>query len=374
MQRHHALFTILVLSVPATSLIACGGHGDDCAVGSEACACTPGAGCDPGLLCLSQTCVRPPAAVEATSPTADGATADAAGADAPMPDAGAGIADGATIGQPAPPGADAPVSPVPSADAATVTIDADHPDAASKPDASPPNVEPPGWGLENGRAVCAGAPETSQRGGCPVPRGTHACIRMESFYVAYGLKPSDGQQPPARPYLNAFIGSDGSITALDGNSCELMTPKPADKICDGVIGDTIKCGSCELKVHSHELAGNEAYVGIDATRCSQYATTYSKYWSPSKGWYNASDIGKGDCNGTAEGSYRCSGALTVEVCRSGAWTSQTSCDCSVSVGDPRKPPYPTNCKTIIGVANAAQCSYAGVACKECRPGAGCRNL
>jgi hypothetical protein len=75
--------------------------------------------------------------------------------------------------------------------------------------------------------------------------------------------------------------------------------------------------------------------------------------------------------GAAEGSYKCdyTGSYSYQVCRGGSWTFGGSCTCSVSVGDPRKPPYATNCK--YHATGSIECSYAGVSCKICDVN-GCR--
>src|SRR5687768_11954777 len=55
------------------------------------------------------------------------------------------------------------------------------------------------------------------------------------------------------------------------------------------------------------------------------------------------------CSGylVRDGDYRCAGGkiggLTIEVCKDGEWQVADTCSCSVSVGDPRKPPYSTSC-------------------------------
>ena len=75
--------------------------------------------------------------------------------------------------------------------------------------------------------------------------------------------------------------------------------------------------------------------------------------------------------GSGEGSYKCdsTGSYSYQVCRSGSWAFGGSCTCSVSVGDPRKPPYATNCK--YHGPGSIECSYAGVSCKICDVN-GCR--
>lgn len=78
-----------------------------------------------------------------------------------------------------------------------------------------------------------------------------------------------------------------------------------------------------------------------------------------------------DCGGRPEGAYKCSSSSTIMQCKAGEWHVAGSCGCSVKVGDPRKPPYAATCKVMIGVTDGVECSYAGVDCKECRPGKPC---
>ena len=79
----------------------------------------------------------------------------------------------------------------------------------------------------------------------------------------------------------------------------------------------------------------------------------------------SSHAGSAGCDGYAEGDYKCdyTGSYSYNVCRGGSWTYGGSCSCSVSVGDPRKPPYASNCKSH-GTGNI-ECSYAGVSCRIC---------
>jgi hypothetical protein len=78
-----------------------------------------------------------------------------------------------------------------------------------------------------------------------------------------------------------------------------------------------------------------------------------------------------------EGDYRCAdgkiGAHTIEVCKGGEWVSADTCSCSVSVGDPRKPPYSTSC-SLGSAKGGTVCSYAGSVCKYCRAGESCVSL
>jgi len=76
------------------------------------------------------------------------------------------------------------------------------------------------------------------------------------------------------------------------------------------------------------------------------------------------------CGSRPEGSYKCAGSYSIEVCDGGEWRFASSC-CSVKVGDSRKPPYAATCKVAIGKTNAVECSYAGVQCKLCLPGESC---
>ncbi len=78
---------------------------------------------------------------------------------------------------------------------------------------------------------------------------------------------------------------------------------------------------------------------------------------------NASVTSSSTCDGHASGDYECDGSYSYSVCSGGSWTYAGSCTCSVSVGDPRKPPYASNCK--YHGTGSIECSYAGVACKIC---------
>jgi len=78
-----------------------------------------------------------------------------------------------------------------------------------------------------------------------------------------------------------------------------------------------------------------------------------------------------DCGSKPHGAYRCSGSMGIEQCINGDWEHVNSCGCSVKVGDPRKPPYSTNCKVMIGAAGSVECSYAFKTCKTCRAGQAC---
>ncbi|HYY53123.1 MAG TPA: hypothetical protein VE755_09630 [Myxococcales bacterium] len=71
------------------------------------------------------------------------------------------------------------------------------------------------------------------------------------------------------------------------------------------------------------------------------------------------------CDGYAEGDYKCdyTGSYSYNVCHNGSWKYAGACTCSVSVGDPRKPPYASTCKSH-GTGNI-ECSYAFSTCLIC---------
>mgnify|MGYP001765652024 CR=1 FL=1 len=96
--KHDSLGLRLSTSLPilalalalALPLAACGKGSGSCTVGSEGCDCTPGGGCDPGLDCLSGTCVNPnpDTHTDAPSDTTPADTTPDAAADAPDAEAG----------------------------------------------------------------------------------------------------------------------------------------------------------------------------------------------------------------------------------------------------------------------------------------------
>lgn len=91
--------------------------------------------------------------------------------------------------------------------------------------------------------------------------------------------------------------------------------------------------------------------------------------------YLSGSNGSGSCEAnssgaSAAGSYRCEGNTSFVVCNGGAWEYAGSCSCTVDVGDPRKPSYPTNCKSGSSVGTVV-CSYAGTSCLSCSPEEGC---
>ncbi|MBN1962831.1 MAG: hypothetical protein JW841_18010 [Deltaproteobacteria bacterium] len=88
---------------------------------------------------------------------------------------------------------------------------------------------------------------------------------------------------------------------------------------------------------------------------------------------NVSAHGK-SCGSAPAGSYKCyaTGSTIIEICNNGEWESFGSCGCSVKVGDWRKPAYGATCKKLIGTANAIECSYASVDCKQCTLEDGCQ--
>ncbi len=77
----------------------------------------------------------------------------------------------------------------------------------------------------------------------------------------------------------------------------------------------------------------------------------------------------GACGSSAANAYKCAGN-SIQQCKGGQWVSAGSCTCSVSVGDPRKPPYASTCKTT-GTDGVVECSYAGSRCMLCKPESGC---
>lgn len=88
---------------------------------------------------------------------------------------------------------------------------------------------------------------------------------------------------------------------------------------------------------------------------------------------SSSSSSSGKCSGDRpEGAFKCSGSTSIQVCDGGVWKSAGACGCSVSVGDPRKPPYAATCK--YWKTNSIECSYAGEACKYCEVGHDCRSV
>jgi hypothetical protein len=83
----------------------------------------------------------------------------------------------------------------------------------------------------------------------------------------------------------------------------------------------------------------------------------------------------GDGIGPAqEGDFRCNGG-EIEICTGGSWQTHASCTCTVSVGDPAKPPYPTHCDNLyasieadggVTVPPEVACEYAFSQCLVCR--------
>jgi hypothetical protein len=84
-------------------------------------------------------------------------------------------------------------------------------------------------------------------------------------------------------------------------------------------------------------------------------------------------IDAGSPGGCTEGNYKCSGSTTIMHCVGGAWTVANACTCSVYMGDPRKPPYASTCKSG-SVTGGVDCSYAGVRCLTCTPGGACSEI
>lgn len=81
MNRRTLSLHALVFSLAALCGLACPAPAaEECDVGTEGCACTPGGSCDPGLTCASQTCVALDGGTE--SPESDGD--DEAADDAPL--------------------------------------------------------------------------------------------------------------------------------------------------------------------------------------------------------------------------------------------------------------------------------------------------
>jgi hypothetical protein len=76
------------------------------------------------------------------------------------------------------------------------------------------------------------------------------------------------------------------------------------------------------------------------------------------------------CDGYESGWYKCdfTGSYGYNLCSGGSWLAG-ACTCTVSVGDPRKPPYASTCKGD-GLGNI-ECSYAGSRCRTCTKGVGC---
>lgn len=73
------------------------------------------------------------------------------------------------------------------------------------------------------------------------------------------------------------------------------------------------------------------------------------------------------------GGYRCLGGIgghSILECQNGQLNVVATCDCTVSMGDPRKPPYATSCSYGSG-SDDRVCEYAGVSCLECVVGSGC---
>jgi hypothetical protein len=100
---------------------------------------------------------------------------------------------------------------------------------------------------------------------------------------------------------------------------------------------------------------------IDASNCEA---------GPAKdaGGGGGGDTGTGSCT---EGWYRCdSDDRTILKCVGGAWTTATSCGCTVvESGNVRV----TNCKASLTTTGGVDCSYAFVKCLSCTPGAGCQS-
>lgn len=104
--------------------------------------------------------------------------------------------------------------------------------------------------------------------------------------------------------------------------------------------------------------------------CSSHHSTGSS--SSSSGSDSGSSSSSG-CGEYQEGDYHCRGGVgsdTIDQCVGGKWVFAHTCSCTVSVGDPRKPPYVSNCKHDgLGYA---ECSYAGVACLQCEMNSTCQ--
>lgn len=69
-KEHLRILALSLLTAGCGETNATQGSTAHCPVGAEACPCTPGGSCDPGLICLSQVCVAEPA----TGGTSGGAT------------------------------------------------------------------------------------------------------------------------------------------------------------------------------------------------------------------------------------------------------------------------------------------------------------
>ncbi len=81
--------------------------------------------------------------------------------------------------------------------------------------------------------------------------------------------------------------------------------------------------------------------------------------------------GSGDSHN--DGDYVCQGGIGgsgIQRCDSGTWVEAATCDCGVSVGDPRKPPYATSC-SYGSTSTSRACEYAGVWCVRCQNGQAC---
>jgi len=76
----------------------------------------------------------------------------------------------------------------------------------------------------------------------------------------------------------------------------------------------------------------------------------------------------GACGSYAANAYKCAGN-SIQQCRGGQWSTVSACTCSVSVGDPRKPPYASTCKS--SGTGSVECSYAGSSCMVCKPDTAC---
>lgn len=87
-----ALARTTAAAILSAALWGCTLEGDQCAVGTYACACTPGGGCDPGLACMGNYCFAP----SDESSGAEGGSAGDSATSASSADTASASADSAT--------------------------------------------------------------------------------------------------------------------------------------------------------------------------------------------------------------------------------------------------------------------------------------
>lgn len=139
---------------------------------------------------------------------------------------------------------------------------------------------------------------------------------------------------------------------------------------DACLSASPACGGSDPKSFC-AILGTDAWNSIES-QCKSSGTTDG-------GGTSSGTTCTTKSGGTASaGDYRClggAGALDrvsgIEVCKNGAWVSAASCSCTVSVGDPRKPPYSTSCTPGKPSDGSAVCEYAGSACLTCTKGGSC---